>query len=287
MSTKRGIFGFKRSHQVMAHTAIILISIPFMLPLIWMVCTAFKSNAQIFTGAQGLSLSSFFPWPLRWQNFTDAMKLVPFATYLRNTMMLCALNVAGAVASSAVVAYGFARMEFRFRETLFWAMVATIALPSQVTMIPVFALFRSLHWTGTYLPLVVPAFFASPFYVFLLRQFFMTIPEDISEAGCIDGASEWRIFWQLYLPLAGPALATCALFQFLYTWNDFFGPLLYLDDPSQYTVAYGLQQFVSNYGSYWGQLMAAATIFTVPIIVLFFFTQKTFIEGISTTGGKG
>jgi multiple sugar transport system permease protein len=148
-------------------------------------------------------------------------------------------------------------------------------------------MFRALGWYGTFLPLIVPAFFGNPFYIFLLRQFFQTIPEDLAEAARIDGAGEWRIFHQIMLPLAKPALATCALFQFLGTWNDFFGPLLYINDPEKYTVAYGLQQYLSSYGGEWAQLMAVACIFTIPIIILFFLAQRTFIQGISTTGTKG
>ncbi|MCU0315357.1 MAG: carbohydrate ABC transporter permease [Fimbriimonadaceae bacterium] len=165
-------------------------------------------------------------------------------------------------------------------------MLGTMALPGQVTMIPVFTLFKNLGWYGTYLPLIVPAFFASPFLVFLLTQFFRTLPTEMLEAGRVDGATEWRIFIQLVIPLSKPALATCTLFVFLGTWNEFFGPLLYINDPTKYTLAYGLQQFLSNYGGAWSYLMAAATLFTLPILVLFFFAQKTFIQGISTTGGK-
>jgi len=231
-------------------------------------------------------LKTLIPSPVKWNNYAKAVRTVPIATYLKNTLFLCAANVLGILLSSAVVAYGFARMRFRGRDALFILMISTMALPGQVTMIPVFALFRSLGWYGTFLPLVVPAFFGNPFYIFLLRQFFRTIPEELAEAARIDGAAEWRIFWQLVLPLAKPALATCALFQFLATWNDFFGPLLYINDPSRYTLAYGLQQFMSSYGGEWAQLMAGASIFTVPVIVLFFLAQRTFIQGIATTGGK-
>ena len=153
-------------------------------------------------------------------------------------------------------------------------------------MIPVFAMFRALHWYGTFLPLIVPSFFGNAFFIFLLRQFFISLPEELAEAARIDGANEWRVFWQIILPLAKPALATCALFQFLGAWNDFFGPLIYLNNPSQYTLAYGLQQFMSSYGGKWAQLMAGACLFTIPIIIVFFLAQKTFIQGISTTGSK-
>jgi len=196
------------------------------------------------------------------------------------------MTVIGSVISSATVAYGFARIQFKYSGFWFAVMLATLALPGQVTMIPIFALFRSLGWYGTYLPLIVPAFFGSPFFIFLLTQFFKTLPMEFAESAKVDGASEWTIFMRLILPLSKPALATCALFAFLGAWNDFLGPLLYLSDPSRYTLAYGLQQFLSNYYVNWMQLMAAATLFTIPIVVLFFFAQKTFIQGIATTGGK-
>jgi multiple sugar transport system permease protein len=268
---------------------LLILCIPFVLPLAWMLSTSLKDDSQIYArGGQqsAVSLRSLIPTPAKWSNYAEAVKTVPVGTYLKNTLFLCAANVLGAVLSSAVVAYGFARMRFRGRDALFMLMIATMALPGQVTMIPVFALFRFLGWYGTFLPLVVPAFCGNAFYIFLLRQFFRTIPEELAEAARIDGAAEWRIFWQLMLPLAKPALATCALFQFLGTWNDFFGPLLYINDPSRYTLAYGLQQFMSSYGGEWAQLMAGASIFTVPIIILFFLAQRTFIQGIATTGGK-
>ncbi|HPO17294.1 MAG TPA: carbohydrate ABC transporter permease [Candidatus Hydrogenedentes bacterium] len=279
----------RSTQRLMIHVLLIALCIPFVLPLLWMISTSLKPDNQIFAqeGRQMIfSIKSLIPNPVMWSNYSEAVNTVPIGNYLRNTLFLCFFNVVAAILSSAVVAYGFARLQFRGRETLFMIMIATMALPGQVTMIPVFALFRWLGWYGTFLPLIIPPFFGNPFFIFLLRQFFRTIPEELAEAARIDGASEWRIFWQLMLPLAKPALATCALFQFLGTWNDFFGPLLYINDPSKYTLAYGLQQFVSSYGGEWAQLMAVATIFTLPIILLFFLAQRTFIQGIATTGGK-
>lgn len=271
--------------KTLIYAALVLLSLPAILPLLWMVSTSFKGNAQIFSGDE-LSLRSLLPSPVVTQNYPDALQNMPFLLYLRNTLLLCICTVVGAVASSAIVAYGFAKVRFAGRGAWFAVMIATMALPGQVTMIPVFSLFRSLGWYGTYLPLIVPAFTASAYYVFLLTQFFKTIPTEMSEAARVDGAGEWTIFSRLILPLSKPALATCALFQFIGTWNDFLGPLLYVNDPAKYPLAYGLQQFVSHYGGFYAQLMAAATIFTLPIIVLFFFAQKTFIQGIATTGGK-
>ncbi len=271
--------------KVAIYAALIMLSIPAILPLLWMVSTSLKTNTQIF-GSGELNLKALIPSPLETHNYPAALQNMPFLLYLRNTLLLCICSVVGAVVSSAVVAYGFAKIEFPGRNGMFAVMIATMALPGQVTMIPIFSLFRSLGWYGTYLPLIIPAFTSSAYYVFLLTQFFRTLPLEMSEAARVDGAGEWTIFQRLVLPLSKPALATCALFQFIGTWNDFLGPLLYLNDPAKYTLAYGLQQFVSHYGGFFAQLMAAATIFTIPIIILFFFAQKTFIQGISTTGGK-
>lgn len=278
-----------RWQRLLTHLVLLALCVPFSLPLIWMLSTSLKTDAQIFPRdhtVQPFSVEQLVPAPVRWENYPEAMKTAPFGTYLRNTLILCALNVIGAVLSSALVAYGFARLVFPGKRFLFLLMISTMALPSQVTMIPVFALFRMLGWYGTLLPLFVPSFFGNAFFVFLLHQFMRTIPQELMDAGRIDGASEGRIFVQIILPLTRPALATCALFQFLRTWNDFFGPLIYINDPSKYTVAYGLQQFLSSYGSEWAQLMAGAAIFTIPIIILFFLAQRTFIQGISTTGTK-
>jgi multiple sugar transport system permease protein len=270
------------------HVALVLLAVPAALPLLWMLSTSLKADTQVYASASGggFSLAGLIPNPPVWSNYPKALSTVPFDVYLRNTLFLGVVCVIGAVASSAVVAYGFARIDFRGRAALFGLLIATMALPGQVTMIPVFELFRNLGWYGTYLPLAIPSFMGAPFFVFLLTQFFKTIPEEIPESARLDGASEFRIFAQVTLPLAKPALATCALFQFLGTWNDFMGPLLYVNDPSKYTLAYGLHQFMSAYGGRWSQLMAASIVFTLPIIVLFFFAQRTFIQGIATTGGK-
>ena len=283
----RSAFALTLPQRWIVHICLLILCIPAILPALWMVSTSFKSNSEI-TGSSGTSLSmkDLFPTPFHGENYTSALTAVPFDVYLQNTLMLCLFSVVGAVGSSAVVAYGFARIPFRGKGFWFSLMIATMALPGQVTMVPVFALFKFLGWYGTFLPLIVPAFFGSAFYVFLLSQFFKTLPEEMAESARVDGASELVIFSRVLLPLSKSALATCALFQFLGVWNDFLGPLLYLNDPRQYTVGYGLQQFLSAFGSRWAELMAATTVFTLPVIVLFFFAQKTFIQGISTTGGK-
>lgn len=225
----------------------------------------------------------------RWSNFGDAIRAMKyFPRYLKNTLTLCFLTVIGTVFSSAMAAYGFSRIEWRGRNKVFVLALATMMVPFPVVMVPLYCLFRWLGWIGTLRPLWVGSFFAGAFNVFLLRQFFMTIPKDLSDAARVDGCSEFRIFWQIILPLSRPALMVVGLFQFMGTWNDFLGPLIYLTDQKDFTLALGLQFFQSQHGgTEWHYLMAASSLVAVPVIILFFFTQKTFIEGISMTGIKG
>jgi multiple sugar transport system permease protein len=225
----------------------------------------------------------------RWANFGKAIKAMKmFPQYLKNTLILCLLTVIGTVFSSSLAAYGFARIPWRGRKQVFLLCLATMMIPFPVVMVPVYCMFRWLGWVGTLRPLWVITFFAQAWNVFLLRQFFLSIPKDLSDAARIDGCNEWRIYWQIILPLCKPALMVIGLFQFMATWNDFLGPLIYLTDQKDYTLALGLQFFQSQHGgTEWHYLMAASTLVGVPIIILFFFTQRTFIEGISMTGLKG
>jgi ABC-type glycerol-3-phosphate transport system permease component len=289
MTTKRQMAPWRHSRvwrRRIAVTAVYLIlialSISFLAPFAMMVSTSLKTEDRIFT-----ETIEWIPNPVRWQNYAEALQSFPFLLYLRNTLFVCALVVVGTVLSSALPAYGFARLRWKGRDTLFLIMLATIMLPAQVTMLPVFVMFRTIGWTGTYLPLVVPPFFGSAFAIFLLRQFFLTIPQELSDAARIDGCSEWRIFWQIIVPLSVPALATVALFAFIGAWTDFINPLVYLTDETTYTLAVGLQTFVGRHSSEWNLLMAAATVVTLPLMVVFFLTQRLFIEGITLTGIKG
>jgi multiple sugar transport system permease protein len=269
-------------HSGLKHAALIGIGVPFLVPFVWMVITSLRSEDLIFSDKIWPSLTK-----IEWQHYPQALRSVPFGRYLLNTLVLCGANVLGATLSCSLVGYAFAKIKFPFRDQLFFLMVATIILPSQVTMIPLFILFSKLGWYGGFLPLIIPSFCGNAFYIFLLRQFYRTIPQEISDAARIDGCGEWGIWWRIMLPLVKPALATVALFTFLATWNDFSGPLIYINDQSRYTLAYGLQQFLGAYSSQWAQLMAASTVFTVPIIILFFLLQRLFIRGIVTTGLKG
>jgi multiple sugar transport system permease protein len=254
----------------------------FLFPLFWMLSTSLKSPPQVFTFPP-----VWLPAPLEPSNYLSAMNYAPFGTYFANTFLYCGTTVLGVTASSSIVAYGFSRLRWRGRNVLFFIVISTMMLPFLVTMIPLFVLFKHLGLTGTLWPLIIPTFFgSSAFSIFLLRQFFLTLPEALCEAARVDGASELWILARVIVPLSKPALATVALFQFIYAWNDFLGPLIYVNNQSQFTVAIGLQEFLTMHNSQWAWLMAASTVVTVPIIVLFFLTQKTFIQGITFTGIK-
>jgi multiple sugar transport system permease protein len=231
-----------------------------------------------------LLAKSALPWTAK----GDRTKTVTFLTYLSNTLIVALLSVIGTLVSSSLVAYGLSRIQWRGRTTLFNITLATMMVPFPVLMVPLYGVFRSLGWIGTLLPLWVPAFFGGAFNIFLLRQFFLTIPAELSDAARIDGCSEFGIFWRVILPLSRPALSVVALFTFLGAWNDFLGPLIFLTEPQTFTMPLGLQQYRSQFGgSEWHLLMAASALLVMPVILLFFFAQKTFIQGISTTGMGG
>jgi multiple sugar transport system permease protein len=230
----------------------------------------------------------------RWRNFPDAMSRgsrpgvgASFWVYFKNSLIIAFFTILGTLLSNTPVAYAFARINFPGRDLLFIIVLATLMLPYQVTIIPLYLFFNDyLHWGNTFLPLLIPAFFANAWDVFLLRQFFKTIPEEMCDAARVDGASEWQIFTRIVLPLSVPVLATVTVFTFLYAWNDFTGPLLFLSSPDKFTMALGLRDFQGQRTMVWNQLMAASAMFTIPIIIAFFFAQKTFIQGIKLTGSK-
>jgi multiple sugar transport system permease protein len=259
-----------------------LVALAFIFPLYWMVTTSLKTDVEIF-----LVPPSLFPADPQWQNYPASTEYIPFWQYMANTLLICALTIIGTVISCSLIAYGFARVRWPGRNAVFIVYLSTIMLPVQVTMIPLYIFFRQVGWVGTMWPLVVPAFFGNALYVFLLRQFFMTIPNELTDAARIDGANELGIFWRIMLPLLKPALATVALFTFVAAYRDFLGPLIYLTEQDQWTISLGLKMFQNMYGAQWQLMMAAATLTMVPTVILFFLTQRTFIEGIALTGIKG
>lgn len=255
----------------------------FVLPWFWMISTSLKNAEEL-----AVYPIIWIPDPIRWDNYLEAFRRAEFARFLGNTMLVAFPSVLGAVASNALVAYGFARIRWPGRDLFFGMLLATLILPGFVTFIPLYLIFKELNWINTYLPLVVPTFFGNPFFVFLLRQFFMSLPEELADAARVDGASELRIFSQIILPLSRPALAVVALFQFIASWNDYFGPLIYINDKALYTISLGIANMRASYGfSNFAWIMAATCMSVLPIILLFFFAQRTFIEGIALSGLKG
>jgi multiple sugar transport system permease protein len=270
------------AERIVQHTILIVLSVVFLIPLFWMVSGSVKT-----IGDMNAFPVVWFPKTLTLENYIYGLQVFPFARYFFNTAVICIASMIGAAFSSAMVAYGLARIQWRWRTPLFAVILGTMMIPFYVTMVPLFQIFRTLGWVNTWLPLIVPHFFGVPFFIFLLRQFFMSIPNEMSESARIDGASEWTIFIRVILPLAKPALAAVALFQFLASWNDLLGPLIYLSDASTYTVSQGLNFFRGEYSTQFGPLMAASTLVVIPVIVVFFFAQRTFIQGITLTGVKG
>jgi multiple sugar transport system permease protein len=254
-----------------------------LLPFFFMISSAFKTESEIFR-----SPIQWIPRPILWSNFPKSLTVLPFLLYYRNTVVITALTMLGDVFTAAIVAYGFARFRFPGRNFLFILVLATLMLPAQVTIIPRFILFRALHWTDSFAPIIIPAYFGgSAFYIFLLRQFFMTIPRELDDAAKMDGLGYVAIFRSIILPLAKPALAIIAVFSFLYNWNDFFAPLIFLNSESLYTVALGLTSLKGHFFSTINLLMAASLIAMLPCLALFFLAQKYFIGGVVITGVKG
>lgn len=274
-----------------AFAALLAAAVVFLMPLVWMVSTSLKPESQ--AASESLSL---LPQPAS-QTLNSAVKnyravwtddSINFPLYLRNTIIVAILSVSGMVLSSAIVAYGFARVQWRLRGPLFVIVLATMMIPFPVLMTPLFVLFSELGWIGSLKPLWVPAWFGAGFNIFLLRQFYMGIPKELDEAARIDGCTHWGIFWRIILPLSRPALAVVALFHFMYVWNDFLAPMVFVVDRDQFTLALGLQLYQSKAGNTpWNLLMAASTLVAAPVLILFMATQRTFIRGLTDGGSKG
>jgi len=254
----------------------------YLFPFVWMIQTSLKDVSQIYIWPP-----VWFPKPLKWANYPEAWNLLPWSRFYLNTISMALLRILGTMLSCTITAYGFARLRFPGRDLLFLILLSTMMLPGQVTMIPLYIWFSKLGWVNTLKPLVVPSFLGSAFNIFLLRQFFATIPHELDDAAKIDGCSYLRIFTSVILPLAGPALAVVSIFTFTGAWNDFMGPLIYLTGIDKYTIAVGLQWFNQKVGAHMPRLMAMAVAALLPQIVLFFFTQKTMIQGVTLTGMKG
>lgn len=268
--------------KLLTHIFMLFLSILFLIPLLWMLSTSLKTPEQIFSADL-----LWIPKPAAWDNFIKAFQYTNLIDAFKNTFFLCIINVIGSLFSCSLAAYAFSVLNWRFRDLFFYVTLSTMMLPEMVTLVPQFIIFQKLGWYGTFLPLIAPYMCGNALYIFLLRQFFLTIPKELREAASIDGSSEFNIYKKIYLRLSVPALSVVALFQFLVTWNDLMKPSVYLIDQTQYTLSLALQQFKAQHGgTEWALLMASTTMTVIPVLIVFFIAQKTFVQGITMTGIK-
>ena len=273
----------KNLADALAYALLVFVGLLILLPLYWMVSTSLKDPSELF-----LIPPVWIPNPLRWENYREALTTLPFGRFALNTSIITVVSVIGQLLSSPLVAYSFARLRFRGKNGLFMLILATMMLPAQVTMIPVFIMFKSFGWLDTFIPLTLPHFFGSAYFIFLLRQFMLTIPPELGDAAKIDGCGYFGTFSRIFMPLSKAALATVAIFTFTWSWNDFMGPVIYLNTREKWTLAVGLRGFIASYGTTRFHLLMAASLVTVlPCVVLYFFAQRLFIQGIVITGIKG
>jgi multiple sugar transport system permease protein len=274
----------RRQHVLLLvaqHSITIALAIAFLVPFVFITLTA------LMTDDQALS-PRLWPSPFRWSNFHDVFANTDLLRYAGNTLLYAGLSTVGVLLSSVPVAYALARLRWRGRNLALIIVLAAMMLPSQVTIVPQYVMFAKLGWVGHLSPLIVPNFFGDAFSIFLLRQFFLTIPEEYSDSARCDGAGEWRILLRVVVPLARPAIAAVGLFSFLYAWNDFFGPLLYVGEArGNWTLSVALANFRSLYHVQWNLTMAATLLFMLPVVLLFFAAQKAFVQGVTLTGVKG
>jgi multiple sugar transport system permease protein len=265
------------------HAILVLASLAFLVPFYWMLISSLKNNTEIFARP-----IAWFPNPVRWENYADTWTYdgFPYLRLLWNSIYYSVLTTIGTVLSSAIVGYGFARFRFPGRGILFGITIATMIIPGVVTFIPTYILFKNMGLLGSYAPLIAPAFFGSAFNIFLMRQFFLGLPQDMPDSARLDGANEFRIFWEIMLPLVKPALVVVAVFTILGTWNEFFGPLIYLSDRDSYPLSLGLFSFRAQRSTEWAMLMSASVLVTIPMILMFAVSQKYFVSGIKMTGIK-
>lgn len=272
----------RRTAMVITYAVLSIGAITYLLPFFWMISTSLKPQSQVYDYP-----IRWIPDPITWQNFPAIFEAAPFADYLINTVILTFLGIVGSVVGSSIAAYGFARFKFPGRGVVFVIMLATMMVPIWVTIVPTYILFARIGWIDTYLPLIVPAFFAAPFNTFLMRQFFMSIPRELDEAARIDGAGSVRTFLQVIVPMSKPVFLIVILYAFLAYWNDFLGPLIFLQSQSKFPISLGIMNFVGAQSQNYPYMMAAAVIAMVPCLLLFAVAQKWFIQGVVVTGVKG
>jgi len=265
----------------LAHAVLFIGAVTMVIPMLWMISTSLKDEGTIFTYPL-----HWIPNPIVWGNYARLFQVEPFALYLGNSFVYAVLATIGQLLTCSMAAYAFARLRFPGRNLIFMALLATLMIPDQVTIIPTFIIMKYLGWVDSLKPLIIPGWAGGAFGTFLLRQFFLTIPSELMDAAKIDGCSFYGIYARIFMPLAGPALATLGVFTFMWSWNDLFGPLIYLNTPSKYTVSIGLTFFQSVHYNSWALLMAGSIVSLVPIIILYVVAQRYFVQGIATTGLK-
>lgn len=264
--------------RLFTYSVLAVVTLSFAIPVFWLVSSSLKPDQEIL-----LSPPTWLPHNWTWSNYIRALQYIPFPRYILNTLYICVFNVTANVLSCSFIAYGFSKIRWPGRDILFVVMIATMTIPYPTTMIPEFLIFKNLGWINTFGPLTWPSLAGSAFFIFLLRQFYGTLPNELFDAARIDGCSEYRIYWQIVLPLSKPALITVGLLTFVWNWNDFLRPLLYLNSSEMYTISLGLQKFLSLRHSEWALLMAAATIATLPTLIIFIVAQKYLVSGIVTS----
>lgn len=274
---------YRNLKTALTYLVLIGLSCVFLIPFFWMLSTSLTEASKVIVRDR-----EWIPHPFMWSNYYKALTVLPFHLFLKNTLIITIACIIGQTLSASLVAFGFSRMRFPGRNVLFILVLSTMMLPAQVTQIPTFVIFTHLRWIDTLKPLIVPAFFGGgAFFIFLLRQFFMTIPSELEDAAKIDGCSPLGIYWNVALPLSKPALATVAIFSFMGHWNDFMGPLIYIQSMENKTLALGLTSFRSLHGTEYHLLMAASIAVLLPVLVIFFCAQKYFVQGIVLSGIKG
>jgi multiple sugar transport system permease protein len=268
--------------RAIAYLLLALTAITMIFPFYWMIATSLKSEARVFAFPP-----EWIPYPPLWSNYTYIFTELPFGQYVFNSLKVSLLWTLGVVLSSSLAAYAFARVRFRGRETLFIITLAALMIPGQITMIPLYVVMTRIGWVDSHLPLIVPAYFGSAFGIFLMRQYFLTIPQDLNDAAKIDGCSHFGVYWRIMMPLAKAVIATLALLSFMGSWNDLLGPVIYLYDESLFTLPLALTRFRGMYYTQWAYMMAGATITLLPILIIFLFTQQYFVRGVVLSGLKG
>ncbi len=273
----RGLLG-----RVVLHLCLIALGITFLVPLAWVISTSLKPSGQVF-----VQPIQWIPVEPRWGNYQEVFDKVPFGKFVFNSFYVSIMGTLGSIFSSVIVGFALSRIQWPGRSFVFGLLMATLMLPAIITLVPVFIMFKQIQWIGTFYPLWVPSWFGNAFFIFLIRQYMLTLPAELDEAAKIDGASHFRILWQVIVPLCGPVIASVAIFSFLGHYNDFIGPLIYVSDNEMYTLPVGMLWIQGRFGNFWHLVMAASMMSIAPVIVLFFAAQRYFVQGIQFTGLAG